>query len=102
MDLTSIEFFRIIAVMEDTITDQIQKYRDLEAKIRDIDNYELSKDLLKLARSCENYITEISKEQVNCRRLRHTTVKMQELADRLTECVNNLEQYILFAYLVKG
>lgn len=87
-------------MIESSIQHEIERFHELEQKIRKINNYSNIKDLLKLARSCENIINDISREQVNCRRQRRETARLTELYHHLCDAVTNLDQYIVFAVLV--
>ena len=52
--------------------------------------------------NCKNIFTEMSKEDVECRRLKKTTVKYRELEQKLNESIQEFEQWITFATLIYG
>ena len=70
------------------------------SKIILIKSYNAGKDLLKLARSCDNINTNLSQERVNCRRLKHQTIKYGELLKQYEQSITVLEEYILYAMLI--
>jgi hypothetical protein len=59
-------------------------------------------DLFKMYQNCKNIFTEMSKEDVECRRLKKTTVKYRELEQKLNESIQEFEQWITFATLIYG
>ena len=59
------------------------------------------RDLKRMWRACKDLLTEISKEEVTCRRLGKDTPKKLELIEKLNESVNTLEQYLMFATLLE-
>jgi len=87
-------------MLTDQIKQEIARFSNLERQIRLIENYNTVKDLLRLARSCENVINDISREQVNCRRANRDSVRLQELYQQLCENLTTLEQYLLMAHLL--
>ena len=88
------------AMLADQIQQEIARFQDLERQIRLIENYATVKDLLKFARSCENVIGDISREQVNCRRMHRDSPRLLELHQQLCENLTTLEQYLLMAHLL--
>jgi hypothetical protein len=58
------------------------------------------RDLKRMWRVCKDLLTEISKEDVNCRRFGKDTPKKKELVQKLDDSVNTLEQYLVFASLL--
>lgn len=87
-------------MIDQSIQQEIDRFAELERKIRTINDYSNLKDLLRLARSCENIINDISRERVNCRRLRRETNRLSELYTHLCEANTTLDQYITFATLL--
>jgi hypothetical protein len=63
---------------------------------------EHQRDLKRMWQNCKAIQTEISKEDVICRRKGRDTVTKIELAKQLEQAVNNLEQYLVFATLLNG
>lgn len=80
--------------------DLIQRHNTLNLAIARVKGHQAHKDLLKMARSCDNYRSDISKELVECRRLKHETVKYQGLLVRYAESISTLEEYVTFAVLL--
>lgn len=60
------------------------------------------RDLMRMWHHCKDIQTEISKEDVQCRRLSRETPKSKELKAELSSSLDNLEQYLMFAMLLKG
>jgi hypothetical protein len=63
---------------------------------------EHQRDLKRLWHRCKDIITEISREDVICRRKGRDTVRKLELVAELDEAINTLEQYLVFATLLGG
>ena len=63
---------------------------------------EHQRDLKRMWHSCRDIITEISKEDVVCRRKGRDTVTKLELVAKLDEAIHTLEQYLVFATLLDG
>jgi hypothetical protein len=63
---------------------------------------EHQRDLKRMWHHCKAIQTEISKEDVICRRKGRDTVTKLELLKQLEEAVNNVEQYLVFATLLNG
>lgn len=57
-------------------------------------------DLKRMWRTCMDIRDEISKEDVNCRRLGKDSLKKQELMLKLEDSFNTLEQYLTWAKLL--
>ena len=78
----------------------LESFRLLEARIAGVKNYRSKKDLLQIARTCDNLITEISKEAVACRRLKRLTPEFESVSNRFIEAVQHLEELATFALLL--
>lgn len=63
---------------------------------------EHQRDLKRMWKNCTAIKTEISKEDVICRRKGRDTVTKIELVQKLDDAVNNLEQYLVFATLLNS
>ena len=63
---------------------------------------EHQRDLKRIYTNCRRIQTEISKEDVICRRFGKDSPKMLDLREELVQAVNNLEQYLVFATLLNG
>jgi hypothetical protein len=57
-------------------------------------------DLKRIWKNCYTIQREISKEEVNCRRLGKNTVQYTELEAKLLETLDTLEKYITLATLL--
>lgn len=78
-------------------SEALQIYENLPARIREIANFRVRRDLQRMYRTCENIKREISRESVNSR----TTVnhRVLDLHNKFSESVTNLDQYITLALL---
>jgi len=87
--------------MDDTqFAEIIAQHESLEPKIWAIVQHNTKMDLLKMARSCSNLRDDISRELVECRRLRRPTAKYQGLIERYQTSVHSLQEYTTFALLL--
>jgi hypothetical protein len=57
------------------------------------------KDLDKMYQNCRKTCDELSRESVECRRLKRVTQKYTEIEARLQEQIKHYEQWIFFAKL---
>lgn len=78
----------------------IESFSDLERRIRSIKQYRSQADLLKMARTCENLQTELSKEAVTCRRVKRLTPELLSIGEQFCVAVTNLEEMVTFALLL--
>lgn len=58
--------------------------------------------LMMIISSIGRMVTELSKEEVNCRRLRRQTPKHKEILEKVNKEIARCEQMITFAVLLKG
>lgn len=56
--------------------------------------------LYKLYINCRKKFDELSKESVECRRMKKITAKYTEIEKQLQECIHNFEQWTFFAKLM--
>lgn len=56
--------------------------------------------LYKLYNNCRKKFDELSKESVECRRMKKVTAKYTEIEQQLQECIHNFEQWTFFAKLI--
>lgn len=56
--------------------------------------------LYKLYNNCRTQFNELSKESVECRRMKKITTKYTEIEKQLQECIHNFEQWTFFAKLI--
>jgi hypothetical protein len=83
----------------DTVEQMYANYEALLPKIAALQNWQSRRDLINLARTCENLRQDISIAEVECRRLRRPTVKYMEFLQQFQQALNNLEQYTTLALL---
>ena len=58
------------------------------------------RDLQKMIRHIDSVITEISRESVECRRLKKETTRYKDLLVEATNLLDNLDHQIIFAMLL--
>ena len=56
--------------------------------------------LYKLYTNCRRQFDALSRESVECRRLKKTTAQYTQTEEKLQECIHNFEQWVFFAKLL--
>jgi hypothetical protein len=79
-----------------------QKLDQIRRAIPQLRNKTARHDLLKMVRNVDLAMNEISRESVECRRLRRETLHYQELVKNAQNLIINLEQHLTFAALLNG
>jgi 5-methylcytosine-specific restriction endonuclease McrBC regulatory subunit McrC len=79
----------------------LERVNRVESQISLIKNKVAYRDLRQMLSSVDKVVTEISKESVECRRMKKTTSKYTELTEQADMLLTNLEQHITFAALIK-
>lgn len=72
----------------------------VEKQISAVKNKVAYRDLRKMLDSVDRVVTEISKESVECRRMKRDTLKYNELKEKANSLLDNLEQHVTFANLI--
>lgn len=72
----------------------------VEKQISTVKNKVAYRDLRKMLDNVDKVITEISKESVECRRMKKDTPKYVELKEKANYLLDNLEQHVTFASLI--
>ncbi len=80
----------------------LNRLDQIKRKIPQLRNKSARHDLLKMSRHVDTAIDAVSRESVECRRLRRETLHYQELVKKAEELVTNLEQHLTFAALLDG
>jgi hypothetical protein len=78
----------------------IERLSVAEQQILTIKNKVALRDLFKMIRNIDSVIKEISKESVECRRLKKETNRYRDLLESATILLDNLEQHIILALLL--
>jgi septation ring formation regulator EzrA len=78
----------------------LERINTVEAQIATVKSKVAYRDLRKMLSSIDKIITEMSKEDVNCRQLKKTTLKYRELEAQANTSLSNLEQMVTFAALL--
>lgn len=76
------------------------EYEALLPKIASINDFRVRRDLLHIARSCENIKQAISIELITCRRQKKHTVKYFELLENFCRVLETLGEYTTLALLM--
>jgi hypothetical protein len=72
----------------------------VEKQISAVKNKVAYRDLRKMLDGVDRVVTEISKESVECRRMKRDTLKYNELKEKANSLLDNLEQHVTFANLI--
>ena len=72
----------------------------VEAQIATVKNKVAYRDLRKMLVPIDATVTEMSREDVNCRQLKKTTLRYRELEAQARDLLSNLEQMVTFAALL--
>jgi len=72
----------------------------LEAPVHKMKKY--NHEMFKVSRNIGLMVTELSKEEINCRRQQKQTRQHKELVDKINEEIANYERMITFAVLLAG
>jgi hypothetical protein len=78
----------------------LQRINTVEAQIATVKSKVAYRDLRKMLAGVDRVVTEISKEAVECRRTKKTTIKYKELEQQAQDLLTNLEQMVTFAALI--
>lgn len=75
----------------------VEIYQSLDTRIRQIADFRVKKDLLRMLKNCENIKRELACETVNSRvGLNH---RVLDLRNKFSESVASLDQYVTLALL---
>jgi hypothetical protein len=78
----------------------LNRVNAVEKQIATVKNKVAYRDLRLMLKNIDRTITEISKEEVECRRMKKTTPKHRELEKQANDLLTNLEQMVTFAALI--
>jgi len=78
-------------------TEAVEIYENLPARIRDISDFKVKRDLLRMYKNCENLKREVAKEAVNNRSVH--SHRLLDLHNKFSESVTSLDQYVTLALL---
>lgn len=74
--------------------------REMEGPVRRLGKY--SGQMLKISKNIGFMVSELSKEEINCRRQGKQTKRHQELLLKINEEISNYEQMLTFGALLSG
>ena len=83
-----------------TSVDWPQVQTQLEAPTRRMKKY--SGEMLKVSRNIGLMVSELSKEEINCRRMGRQTSNHKQMVDKINEEIANYERMLTFAVLLAG
>ena len=72
----------------------------IEAPVRRMKKY--SGEMLKVSRNIGLMVTELSKEEINCRRSGKQTSNHKQMVDKINQEIANYERMLTFAVLLAG
>lgn len=78
----------------------LERLNTVEAQIATVKNKVAYRDLRAMLKPIDRTITEMSKEDVECRRNKKVTLKYRELEKQANDLISNLEQMVTFAALL--
>lgn len=76
------------------------KLDQLLTLVNDTKDIRARSELYKLYRNCRQITTEMSKEEVNCRRIKHITARYLELEKQLNQSIKIFEEWLFFSKLL--
>lgn len=82
-----------------TSLDYQKRLNELEQKIANISVKKVKFDLQLMTHNSRDLLTELSKEEVEVRRLRKVTIRYSELTEQLDRALKDLDNFITFAML---
>lgn len=78
----------------------LERINTVERQIASVKNKQAYVDLRLMLKPIDRTITEMSKEDVECRRTKKVTPKYKELEQQAKDLLTNLEQMVTFAALL--
>ena len=72
----------------------------IELPVRRMKKY--SSEMLKVSRNIGLMVTELSKEEINCRRMGRQTSNHKQMVDKINQEIANYERMLTFAVLLAG
>lgn len=77
----------------------LQRIDALSRQAHKFQSYEAREDLERMIGAARAVAQDLSRELVECKRLRRITVRAQTLETKLTEALDNAEQMLVYAQL---
>jgi hypothetical protein len=79
-----------------------QRLYATKVRIGNLKNKTARRDLVKMHNNVLAIFEDISRESVECRRVRKTTARYEKLVADATDQIDHLEKYLVFACLLTG
>jgi hypothetical protein len=80
--------------------EQIAKLTDLFNVVKSTTDIRAKSQLFKMYQNCRKIADDLSKESVECRRLKQVTPKYTKISLQLDNSLHDLEQWIMFSKLL--
>jgi predicted nucleic acid-binding Zn-ribbon protein len=78
----------------------LERLSTAEKQLNGVKNKVALRDLQKMIRNIDSVVKEISRESVECRRLKKDTVRYNDLRASVVILLDNLDHHIIFAMLL--
>jgi hypothetical protein len=78
----------------------LERLNRVESQIATVKNKVAYRDLRRMVDPIDNIITEMSREDVECRQRKKITLRYRELEAQANDLLSNLEQMVTFAALI--
>lgn len=75
-------------------------FSNIESRVCTISNYSNREELLKIIDTCNNLISDLTKEAVTCRRTKRITAEFESITQKLINTVQTLGELFTFAVLL--
>jgi len=98
--LKQLTYYSKTCIITSNMEDLIERVGRAEQNIGSLKDKRARLDLLKMIKNVDHELNELSKEAVECRRLKKETLKYKEIEQRATKMLEDIESYITFAALL--
>ena len=88
-----------VTIMNMNSLEYLKRLQELDAKIRRVNNARSRIDLTALSENPRKLVSELSREEVEIRRIHRPTIKYTQLQEDLDRALSDLENFITFALL---
>jgi len=88
-----------VTILNMNSLEYLKRLQDLDVKIRQVSNPRSRIDLTALSENPRQLLSELSREEVEVRRIHRNTIKYTQLQEDLDRALSDLENFITFALL---
>jgi hypothetical protein len=78
----------------------IMAFSNIESRVSTIANYSNREELLKIIDTCNNLISDLTKEAITCRRTKRITAEFESITQQFVDTVRTLGELFTFAVLL--